>query len=101
MEVADDQVVVKFMSDEEQLAELCEKLDRRGAEIDWQEAHLWLVQAESKWQAKKDFDITAELNRAEERLIKLFMEGAPNRVIMGKAWSEYRKALFTPMYWLC
>lgn len=37
----------------------------------------------------------AEVNRTEERLINLFMQGGGDRVIMGKAWSAYRKALFS------
>ena len=87
------------MTDAEQLADLCEKLDRRGAEIEWQEAQLCFVNAETRWMAKKDFAEMEEVNRVEERLIKLFMQGAPDRVTMGKAWSAYRKALFRSGPW--
>lgn len=99
MESVDAVPVRKFMTDAEQLAELCEKLDRRGAEVEWQEAQLCLVNAETRFQARMDFPEMEELNRAEERLIGMFMEGAPDRVIMGKAWSAYRKALFRSVLW--
>ena len=95
MESVDAVPVRKFMTDAEQLAELCEKLDRKGAEVEWQEAQLCFVNAETRWRAKKDFTEMAEVNRAEERLIRMFMEGALDRVIMRKAWSAYRKALFS------
>lgn len=89
----DEVVVTRFMTDEEQLAEMCEKLDRRGAEIERQEAQLCFVNAEARWEVTKEHAAMVEANRAEERLVKLFMEGATDRAMMGKAWSAYRKVL--------
>ena len=61
-------------------------------DIEMREAQLVYVELETRWNDERERNpkLMRELGRAEDRLIKLFMNGWAPRPVMPRAWSDYR-----------
>ncbi len=64
-------------------------------EIEMREAQLVFVELETRWNDERQRTpaLMHELEKAEKRLIELFMDGWAPRPVMASAWSHYRRIL--------
>jgi len=64
-------------------------------DIEMREAQLVYVELETRWndEQQRNPKLMRELDQAEDRLIKLFMNDWAPRPVMTRAWSDYRRIL--------
>lgn len=56
MEMFDELRITRFVTDGEQIAEMCEKLDRKGAEVEFMEAQLWFADVSARLEKASSVD---------------------------------------------
>ena len=71
-----------MISDEEQIRE-----------IELMELQIEFAENERLWRRKSDYKAAERAQAAEEKLVKLFMNGWADREIMAKAYNQYRLRL--------
>jgi hypothetical protein len=74
--------MMKLISDDEQIRE-----------IEWQEVQIEFAKNERLWRRKSDYKAAQSAQAAEEKLVKMFMDGWADRETMAKAYNQYRLRL--------
>ena len=73
---------MKLISDEEQIRE-----------IEFMELQIEFANNERLWRRKSDYKAAQRASAAEEKLVKMFMDGWADRETMAKAYNQYRLRL--------
>lgn len=85
------------ISDEEQLRELAESLDRHAYEVEFAEAQMVFCNLSARWECTREYAALRDLDVAESRLIQLFGEGdwhfSSTKQVMEGAWAAYKHFL--------
>ncbi len=87
MEMFDEHVVTKFVSDEETLRDMVKELDLREAQITYANAHARFFSNTA------DVEANRECEAARKRLFDLFTDGCEDEKWILKAWNYYRRRL--------
>ena len=83
----DEQVVTKFVSDEETLRDTVKELDLREAQIVYVNTHARFFSNTA------DVEANRECEAARKRLFYLFTDGCEDAAWVLKAWNQYRRRL--------